>query len=147
MSRLTKLIAIYQKYPIPQELLNNPSNNQLDKLSKIITNTFTTSSSDSNPQIKRLTKLISSFSFQSISSTDSASANIDPSNLTIQQLQNNRKNAEMELVSWQKDEEIEFCPFCLEAFATLKRRHHCRLCGKLVCGNDTCSELMPVTKG
>jgi len=36
---------------------------------------------------------------------------------------------------WQQDAEADKCPFCNAPFTLLFRKHHCRLCGKVVCGN------------
>jgi hypothetical protein len=39
---------------------------------------------------------------------------------------------------WQADSEAAFCVYCNEAFTFLRRRHHCRHCGTVVC--DHCSQ-------
>ncbi|KAJ9065926.1 carboxypeptidase Y-deficient, variant 2 [Entomophthora muscae] len=44
------------------------------------------------------------------------------------------------VVNWQPDEEVNACPFCKKLFRPLTRRkHHCRLCGRVVCGEPLCS--------
>ena len=35
---------------------------------------------------------------------------------------------------WQKDSEAKDCPHCQSMFTFLTRKHHCRLCGFVVCG-------------
>jgi hypothetical protein len=49
---------------------------------------------------------------------------------------------------WQDDSAVTACPICLKKFGTLTRRHHCRVCGRVVC--DNCSKgrkrLMPVRR-
>jgi len=40
--------------------------------------------------------------------------------------------------TWQNDEEADNCPSCLVKFTKIRRKHHCRKCGSLVCGK--CSE-------
>ncbi|KEQ97804.1 hypothetical protein AUEXF2481DRAFT_545127 [Aureobasidium subglaciale EXF-2481] len=35
---------------------------------------------------------------------------------------------------WQPDDELSACSICGNAFTFLNRRHHCRRCGRLVCG-------------
>jgi WD40 repeat protein len=35
---------------------------------------------------------------------------------------------------WIKDNEVEACSSCKTKFTTLNRRHHCRNCGRIVCG-------------
>lgn len=39
---------------------------------------------------------------------------------------------------WQPNEEVQACPDCREAFGWLKRKHHCRICGRVLC--DTCCQ-------
>ena len=41
---------------------------------------------------------------------------------------------------WQADEEVESCFICHKDFTLFYRRHHCRKCGRVVCG--TCSSTM-----
>ncbi len=36
---------------------------------------------------------------------------------------------------WVRDDAITMCMSCTTAFTTLRRRHHCRACGKIVCNN------------
>jgi len=38
---------------------------------------------------------------------------------------------------WQPDQEAASCSGCRHGFGVLKRRHHCRSCGLLFCGNCT----------
>eukprot|EP01113_Clastostelium_recurvatum_P022630 TRINITY_DN2706_c2_g1_i1.p1 TRINITY_DN2706_c2_g1~~TRINITY_DN2706_c2_g1_i1.p1 ORF type:complete len:219 (+),score=27.75 TRINITY_DN2706_c2_g1_i1:77-733(+) len=38
---------------------------------------------------------------------------------------------------WVKDEDVSVCSRCMEFFSTLNRRHHCRQCGHIFCGNCT----------
>ncbi|XP_056001416.1 FYVE, RhoGEF and PH domain-containing protein 4-like isoform X4 [Ostrea edulis] len=35
---------------------------------------------------------------------------------------------------WIKDDEVSMCQLCSKSFTALKRRHHCRACGRVVCG-------------
>eukprot|EP00127_Corallochytrium_limacisporum_P001224 Clim_evm11s46 gene=Clim_evmTU11s46 len=57
---------------------------------------------------------------------------------------NERKRAEQKLVPWIPDASVEDCPICGLDFSTwtdalfldVRRRHHCRTCGRVVCGND-----------
>ncbi|KAK2875669.1 hypothetical protein FQN49_001502 [Arthroderma sp. PD_2] len=66
--------------------------------------------------------------------------------------QNDQKKVlEQSVVSWQDDVEVSSCPFCQQEFSTyIFRRHHCRTCGRVVCGDPTtgCSSLisLDVTK-
>lgn len=47
-----------------------------------------------------------------------------------------RKALEQTVVSWQDDASVAKCPFCQQEFASYTfRRHHCRTCGRVVCGD------------
>ncbi|KAK7887370.1 carboxypeptidase Y-deficient [Exophiala xenobiotica] len=47
-----------------------------------------------------------------------------------------RKALEQSIVSWQVDAEVSRCPYCQQDFTQYTfRRHHCRTCGKVVCGD------------
>ena len=35
---------------------------------------------------------------------------------------------------WIPDSEVNECQTCLKGFSFLVRKHHCRLCGRVVCG-------------
>ncbi|KAI9228081.1 MAG: FYVE zinc finger-domain-containing protein [Piptocephalis tieghemiana] len=52
-----------------------------------------------------------------------------------------KKAAEQMIVSWEEDQSTDECPLCSETFSALRnRRHHCRLCGRVVCGKPTCTQ-------
>ncbi|KAK4889655.1 carboxypeptidase Y-deficient [Elasticomyces elasticus] len=43
---------------------------------------------------------------------------------------------EQTVVPWQEDVEVNDCPFCRQPFSQYSfRRHHCRTCGRVVCGD------------
>ncbi len=47
-----------------------------------------------------------------------------------------KKALEQSVVSWQNDAEVPRCPYCQQDFSQyIFRRHHCRTCGKVVCGD------------
>ncbi|XP_047123194.1 rabenosyn-5 isoform X1 [Hydra vulgaris] len=58
-----------------------------------------------------------------------------------------RKNLERQVVPWESDKGIEFCPHCKKKFSLTYRRHHCRLCGRVVCDNclSNLNMLLPVS--
>ena len=61
-------------------------------------------------------------------------------------LRNQRKELEQSVVSWEDDASVLRCPFCLQEFSNYTfRRHHCRLCGRVVCGDPRteCSTEVP----
>ncbi|CAP23057.1 Protein CBR-RABS-5 [Caenorhabditis briggsae] len=51
-----------------------------------------------------------------------------------------RKEFEREIVPWLDDAEAPCCPLCAARFGLTRRRHHCRLCGKVLC--HSCSEFL-----
>jgi rabenosyn-5 len=51
-------------------------------------------------------------------------------------LQNQRRSLEQTVVVWENDANVQNCPYCLQTFSLfLQPKHHCRLCGKVVCGD------------
>ncbi|KIW25745.1 hypothetical protein, variant [Cladophialophora immunda] len=47
-----------------------------------------------------------------------------------------RKTLEQSIVPWQNDADVQRCPYCQQDFSQYSfRRHHCRTCGKVVCGD------------
>lgn len=49
---------------------------------------------------------------------------------------NQRKLLEQSVIAWEEDAKITNCPFCQQEFSTYTfRRHHCRMCGRVVCGD------------
>ncbi|KAI9849750.1 MAG: carboxypeptidase Y-deficient [Thelocarpon superellum] len=47
-----------------------------------------------------------------------------------------RKMLEQSVVTWEDDASVAKCPFCQQEFSNYAfRRHHCRLCGRVVCGD------------
>lgn len=48
------------------------------------------------------------------------------------------------LIPWASDSTAESCTCCHEPFSAIaNRRHHCRLCGRLLCAS--CSSIIPIT--
>lgn len=49
---------------------------------------------------------------------------------------NQRKMIEQSVVTWEDDAAVPKCPFCKQEFgAWTFRRHHCRICGRVVCAD------------
>lgn len=44
------------------------------------------------------------------------------------------------LVEWTSDNLVKLCPFCAKSFTIARRRHHCRLCGAILC--NSCSKFL-----
>ncbi|VDK43029.1 unnamed protein product [Anisakis simplex] len=53
---------------------------------------------------------------------------------------NQRKEFERNTVPWVADKESNACRVCNERFTITRRRHHCRLCGKMMC--HACSQFL-----
>jgi hypothetical protein len=59
-----------------------------------------------------------------------------------------RKQLEQSVVDWEDDASVQRCPFCQQEFSNYTfRRHHCRLCGRVVCGDPLtdCSKEVGLT--
>ncbi|KAJ2847902.1 carboxypeptidase Y-deficient [Coemansia brasiliensis] len=54
------------------------------------------------------------------------------------------QDAEQTVVVWQDDAEVSSCFLCERAFGLAARRHHCRLCGRVLCNGRACSTLLAV---
>lgn len=50
-------------------------------------------------------------------------------------LQQLRRPAEQKIVKWQDDSQVRNCCICATPFSLAVRRHHCRLCGRVVCSS------------
>ncbi|KFX91189.1 hypothetical protein V490_06032, partial [Pseudogymnoascus sp. VKM F-3557] len=48
-----------------------------------------------------------------------------------------RKTIEQSVVTWEEDAKVAKCPFCQQEFGNWTfRRHHCRICGRVVCADS-----------
>ncbi|KAK3101522.1 hypothetical protein FSP39_004200 [Pinctada imbricata] len=54
-----------------------------------------------------------------------------------------RRAFEKSVVQWAPDSSVKTCQFCKRNFTLTRRRHHCRLCGDIMC--DKCSQFLPHT--
>lgn len=55
---------------------------------------------------------------------------------TLAGQKNARKAIEQSVVTWEDDALVSRCPFCQQEFGTWTfRRHHCRICGRVVCAD------------
>ncbi|KAJ2618104.1 carboxypeptidase Y-deficient [Coemansia sp. RSA 1365] len=55
------------------------------------------------------------------------------------------QEAEQAVVVWEEDVDVADCPFCAKTFGRVaSRRHHCRLCGRVVCARAGCSAILSV---
>ncbi|CAD5226500.1 unnamed protein product [Bursaphelenchus xylophilus] len=60
--------------------------------------------------------------------------------MSFDQSSNDRKDFEKKTVPWVDDSNAANCKLCNAKFSITKRKHHCRLCGKIICGN--CSQFL-----
>ncbi|RAK98225.1 putative vacuolar segregation protein (Pep7) [Aspergillus ibericus CBS 121593] len=92
-------------------------------------------------RLTRLTQLLASLPVEQIQS----SAN---KLWSISWQGDQRKALEQTIVSWQDDASVSRCPFCQQDFTSYSfRRHHCRTCGRVVCGDPAteCSAEVPLS--
>lgn len=48
-----------------------------------------------------------------------------------------RQQVEHRVATWQDDNEVTRCPICEHKFTYSLRKHHCRVCGKVVCADSS----------
>lgn len=48
---------------------------------------------------------------------------------------------EKNVVPWAPDSDVNICTSCGKSFTITRRRHHCRLCGTIIC--NKCSQFLP----
>lgn len=53
---------------------------------------------------------------------------------------------EKSVVSWVNDSDVPFCPDCGNKFNIRNRRHHCRLCGSIMCRRCMEFVLLPLAR-
>lgn len=54
----------------------------------------------------------------------------------VSSLRNQRRTLEQSVVAWEEDSAVPICPYCKQTFSQFGlKRHHCRLCGGVVCGD------------
>lgn len=93
---------------------------------------------------KRLTKLTQLLANPPLEQTPTASSLLWP----LAGAKAQRKQIEQSVVDWEDDTRVQRCPFCQQEFSTYTfRRHHCRLCGRVVCGDPLtdCSKEVGLT--
>lgn len=54
-------------------------------------------------------------------------------------------NIPPKMADWMPDQQVSTCVICSDKFSMFNRRHHCRRCGRVVCG--TCSQHSHVVSG
>ncbi|KAI0394170.1 FYVE zinc finger protein [Xylariaceae sp. FL0594] len=80
---------------------------------------------------KRLTKLT-----HLLANPPTEVPNTGGGSLLISSQRNQRKALEQSVVNWEEDAKVPKCPFCKQEFGSWTfRRHHCRICGRVVCAD------------
>jgi len=84
---------------------------------------------------KRLTKLTRLLAEAPLEAPSSGTSFLGPvANLARQKSQ--RKTIEQSVVTWENDASVSKCPFCKQEFGSWTfRRHHCRICGRVICAD------------
>ncbi|KAJ2855792.1 carboxypeptidase Y-deficient, partial [Coemansia asiatica] len=95
---------------------------------------------------KRLEKLaLAHGSLYSSLPSQSTGSSAASSVLQISRGQSKIQATEQMVVLWEDDNAVQSCPFCHKAFGLISsRRHHCRLCGRVVCHRPKCSALLSI---
>ena len=52
-----------------------------------------------------------------------------------------RRSHEQSVVPWLPEDTVKLCPSCAKSFNIARRKHHCRLCGCVMCAD--CSDHVP----
>ncbi|EMR08595.1 hypothetical protein PNEG_03071 [Pneumocystis murina B123] len=62
----------------------------------------------------------------------------------INSFKSRKKALEQTIVSWEDDFSVTHCPICKHSFNYTNKKHHCRLCGKIICANlkTECSSMV-----
>ncbi|CAO3665516.1 unnamed protein product [Umbelopsis ramanniana] len=136
-------------------LESNKLEKRLEKLAKIHTSSDTTPRVEKPSLLKTATiasgsdhlvvqRTTSASSIDSIGSLLSPKANSGSNGNRLLSIKLKNRDAEKTVVSWDDDRSVLNCPLCNKAFTITNRRHHCRLCGRIVCSNQTCSSMIPL---
>jgi rabenosyn-5 len=84
---------------------------------------------------KRLTKLTQLLANPPEEAIANNGGLLNPLN-TLSGQKDQRKALEQTVVTWEEDAKVSRCPFCQQEFGSWSfRRHHCRICGRVVCAD------------
>lgn len=98
-----------------------------------------------NLEIARLEKRLTKLTQLLVSPPEEVIVNSGGLSTTVGSLtgqKTQRKAIEQSVVTWEDDASVPKCPFCQQEFGSWTfRRHHCRICGRVVCAdpNTACS--------
>ncbi|POS87443.1 hypothetical protein EPUL_001230 [Erysiphe pulchra] len=111
---------------------NGAERNHTSDFRKIRTNFVNKKNLETSRLEKRLTKLTQLLA----NPPDEFSPN-EGALLQLSGLKNQRKILEQSIVLWEEDISVSRCPLCYQEFGSWSfRRHHCRLCGQVVCADQ-----------
>ncbi|KAI2614813.1 VAC1 protein [Hypoxylon fragiforme] len=86
-------------------------------------------------EISRLEKRLTKLTQLLANPPEEAGASSGTGLLSLAAQRNQRKAIEQSVVTWEDDGKVPKCPFCQQEFSWTFRRHHCRLCGRVVCAD------------
>ncbi|KAI0376314.1 FYVE zinc finger-domain-containing protein [Hypomontagnella monticulosa] len=86
-------------------------------------------------EISRLEKRLTKLTQLLANPVEEAGASGGAGLLPLATQRNQRKAIEQSVVTWEDDAKVPKCPFCQQEFAWTFRRHHCRICGRVVCAD------------
>ncbi|KAI2633530.1 FYVE zinc finger-domain-containing protein [Hypomontagnella submonticulosa] len=86
-------------------------------------------------EISRLEKRLTKLTQLLANPVEEAGASAGAGLLPLATQRNQRKAIEQSVVTWEDDAKVPKCPFCQQEFAWTFRRHHCRICGRVVCAD------------
>ncbi|KAK3380722.1 FYVE zinc finger-domain-containing protein [Lasiosphaeria ovina] len=85
---------------------------------------------------KRLTKLTRMLAEIPSDASANSSSLLSPVAASLSGQKSQRKMIEQSVVTWEEDAAVLRCPFCKQEFGSWTfRRHHCRICGRVVCAD------------
>jgi len=92
-------------------------------------------------KVRKVGDLTNSKLVQTISALIRADRSSNSIARAMSSLSSQQRAAEQAVVRWQNDKTVMECPLCLRPFSYALRKHHCRLCGRVICGDisTTCS--------
>lgn len=115
-----------------------------DKFKKVRTGNIESSQLNRDKLIKRFIKIINFLSEYYLTKKDSFLSFLSEDQEII-----DRQKQIIGFDNWQDDDTIHHCYICYTKFNFLIRKHHCRVCGKIVCDDkfeqrQGCSLLVPI---
>ncbi|KAI8072202.1 FYVE zinc finger-domain-containing protein [Gilbertella persicaria] len=130
--RLEKLARIHQSTDLPKKPPMSHHNSGLLSPSSASLNSLSLDRSDSTSSRDSLGSMLSP-----------KSSFVSNSN-SILSMKLKYRDGEQSVTKWEDDRLVKACPLCEIPFTLINRKHHCRLCGKVVCGNSKCSKMIPL---